>query len=594
MNLLPQGDRTKFIIISAAQVFLALLDLAGVLLLGLVGALAVQGVSSRPAGGTVATVLDLFGLEGSTIQTQVAVLALVASLALIVRSVASAVILRRSLFFLSRRAALLSAELVTRLLRQDLLFLQRRSSHAAVYAVTDGVTAIVSRVLSVVVGLASDFSVLIVLAIGLAVVDPITALGSVFFFGLVAWILNRALSVRAIHIGSEMGLISIRSRELIAESIGAFREVAVRDRQEFYSRNIGEVRKVSAKLQAEMAFMPQVSKYVLEISVVLGTTLLAAVQFLLYDSPRATASLALFLAAGTRIAPSLLRIQQGVLTIRTGIAEANSTLDLINELPEHAEVIEPQPATRTHTGFIPAIRVTHGSLQYPNAETPAFSNVTCEVPQGSFTAIVGPSGAGKTSLADVMLGLIEPTQGVFTLSNTDPRSAMREWPGAVAYVPQDSMVADSTIRANVALGYADDEIKDEWVWAALEVAQLADFVRSLPEQLNAVVGERGARLSGGQRQRLGIARAMYTDPMLIVLDEATSALDSETELQVSKAIDAMRGSRTLMVIAHRLATVRKADQVLYLDKGALLASGKFEDVRAAVPDFDRQANLLGL
>ena len=594
LDLLPAGDRRKFVIVSIAQVVLSLLDLLGVLLLGLVGALSVQGVSSRPASGAVSRVLEFMGLADNTIQVQVAVLAAIAATALVVRNIASMVVLRRSLFFLSRRAALLSAELVTRLLRQDLLFIQRRSSQSSVYAVTDGVTAIVTRVLSIIVGLASDASVLVVLAIGLAVVDPVTALGAMAFFGFVAWILNRVLSVKATKIGSELGMRSVESRELITESISAFREIAVRDRQEYYSRSIGKVREQISGLQAENAFMPQVSKYVLEISVVVGTTMLAAVQFLLYESPQATASLALFLAAGTRIAPALLRLQQGFLTIRTGLAEAEFTLSLIKELPKETASIDIEPAKRSHEGFAPELTVSAGTLRYPGSETSAFIDVDCHIPKGSFVAIVGPSGAGKTSLVDVMLGLIQPTSGTFTLSNQDPRSAMKQWPGAIAYVPQDSMIADNTIRENVALGYPANEIHDDWVWAALEVAQLADFVTSLPEGIHTAVGERGAKLSGGQRQRLGIARAMYTDPMLLVLDEATSALDSETEQKVAQSIDGLRGSRTLIVIAHRLATVRKADQVLYMDKGRLVAAGTFEQVRAAVPDFDRQANLLGL
>jgi ABC-type multidrug transport system fused ATPase/permease subunit len=172
--------------------------------------------------------------------------------------------------------------------------------------------------------------------------------------------------------------------------------------------------------------------------------------------------------------------------------------------------------------------------------------------------------------------------------------AISKWPGAIAYVPQNVLISDGTIRTNVALGFPIALATDELVWKALDVAQLSDFVRSLEGGLDAQVGENGAKISGGQRQRLGIARALFSKPQLLVLDEATSSLDSETELKISKAIQNLRGKVTVVIIAHRLSTVRKADNVYYLEDGKIKASGSFEEVRKMSPEFDQQAKLLGL
>ena len=217
-----------------------------------------------------------------------------------------------------------------------------------------------------------------------------------------------------------------------------------------------------------------------------------------------------------------------------------------------------------------------------------------EVPPGTSTAIVGATGSGKSTLVDVILGVLDIDSGEVLVADATPGLAVGRWPGAIAYVPQDVAVLSGTVRENVALGLPTEAIDDGLVSEALERAHLADFLRDSREGLETVVGENGVRLSGGQRQRLGIARALYSRPRLIVLDEATSALDAETESLVTNTLESLAGEVTLIVVAHRLATVRKCNQVLYLDEGRIVASGSFDHVRRVVADFDRQAELLGL
>jgi ATP-binding cassette, subfamily B, bacterial PglK len=208
--------------------------------------------------------------------------------------------------------------------------------------------------------------------------------------------------------------------------------------------------------------------------------------------------------------------------------------------------------------------------------------------------VVGPSGAGKTSLIDVLLGVIAPTKGSIHISGLIPDETVQRWPGAVAYVPQDISIVRGTIASNVALGFDLSEVDESRIWEALETAQLKNFVEGLEDGIQSAVGERGSKLSGGQRQRLGIARALLSSPKLLVLDEATSALDGKSEIDVSDAISNLKNSMTLVVIAHRLSTVRKADLVVYMDAGRILAAGTFDEVRELVPDFDMQAKLMGI
>jgi ABC-type multidrug transport system fused ATPase/permease subunit len=277
------------------------------------------------------------------------------------------------------------------------------------------------------------------------------------------------------------------------------------------------------------------------------------------------------------------------------MGQAKPTLDLIEALGTSL-IIEniDDKVDVVHEGFIAEIRVQGVTLSYPNNSTPAIKDVSLVISAGKSVAFVGPSGAGKTTIIDIFLGVLIPEEGSVQISGLPPQLAVAKWPGAVSYVPQDVVIVGGSIRENVALGYPLSEATDELVMSALKVAQLESFIASLPNGIDTQVGERGTKISGGQRQRLGIARAMFTRPNLLVLDEATSSLDGETEAGISEAIHALRGATTVVMIAHRLSTVRDADIVVYMDKGRVSAVGTFNEVREDVPDFDRQAKLMGL
>jgi ABC-type multidrug transport system fused ATPase/permease subunit len=595
MGILSQNDKKKVMAVVILQAGIGLLDLLGVFAIGLLGALSVTGLQSREPGDRVATVLELLQIADLSFQSQTTLLGVGALLLLVGRTVVSIFFTRRILFFFSRRGAKISSELVARLLSQPLLTILSRTTQETVYAVTSGVTIITLQVLATLVVLVSDVSLLIIMSVGLFAIDPLTAIGTFFIFSLIAYFLYRFMNVRAGVLGIENAELVIASNEKIVEVFGSYRESVVRNRRDFYAREIGKLRYSLANVSAESAFMPYVSKYVIETAVVLGALIIGAAQFVLQDATHAVATLAIFLAAGTRIAPAVLRIQQGSLQIRNGLGAAIPTLELIEMLGD-APITEnvDDNVDIEHRGFNSEVCITNASFTYPNKTSPAISEITLTIPTGSLIAIVGPSGAGKTTLIDVLLGVLNPNDGSVLISGLHPLLAVSKWPGAVSYVPQDVAIVAGTIRDNVGFGYPAAAATDELVLNALRVAHLDQFVAELPNGIDTHVGERGAKISGGQRQRLGIARAMFTCPKLLVLDEATSSLDAETEATISDAINELRGSATVVIIAHRLSTVRNADIVVYLHNGNVLAKGSFEQVRKKVPDFDRQAKLMGL
>jgi ABC-type multidrug transport system fused ATPase/permease subunit len=595
LRVLNKSDQKKLSIVIVIQIFMGALDLLGVVAIGLLGALSVTEIQGNQPGIRVSNALSFLNVSNSSYQTQALILSAGAVTLLVGRTILSIFFTRRILFFLSRRGAKISAELIARVLSQSLLALQARTTQETLYAVTRGVQLIVIEVIATLVVLIADFSLLIIMGIGLFVVDPTTALGTFAVFSLVAFFLYRFMHVQAGELGIKNSELNILSNEKIVEVFGSYRESVVRNRRDYYSREIGQMRYSLADTTAKMSFLPFVSKYVIETTVVLGALLIGATQFILQDAVHAVATLTIFLAAGTRIAPAVLRIQQGSVMIQGSLGAAMPTLDLIDELG-NTKLIEnvDDSVDITHEGFEPTIRVENVSLAYPGKSTMAISNISLTVPSGASVAFVGPSGAGKTTIIDVLLGVLNPDKGEVLISNLPPLQAVAKWPGAISYVPQDVVIAAGTVRENVSLGYPIDVATDDLVISALKVAHLEDYVAGLPQGVDTEVGERGAMISGGQRQRLGIARAMFTRPLLLVLDEATSSLDGETEASISDAIHALRGSTTVIIIAHRLSTVRNADIVVYLSNGEVLATGSFDEVRKAVPDFDRQALLMGL
>jgi ABC-type multidrug transport system fused ATPase/permease subunit len=595
LQILSKADRRKIKAVALIQICMGVLDLLGVIAIGLLGTLAVTGIQSNQPNGRLRETLQILQLEDSTLEVQAFFLGLSAVLLLTSRTVLSIFFTRRTLFFLGRRGAKISSNLISRLLSQPLLVVQSRTTQETLYAVTRGVELLVLQVIATTVTLASDLSLLIILGVGLFIIDPPTALGSLLVFSLVGYFLYQFMHVRAGNLGIKGSELNIVSNEKIVEVFSSYRESVVRNRRDYYAREIEKFRFGLANVSAETYFLPYVSKYVIETAVILGAVLIGAAQFVLQDTTQAVATLSIFLAAGTRIAPAVLRLQQGSISIRSGLGQAHPTLALIEELG-NGPLIEnvEDKVDIIHEGFNSEISISNVTFTYPSKSIPAIDNISISIPPGTSIAFVGPSGAGKTTIIDVLLGVLNPDLGSVYISGLAPLMAVAKWPGAVSYVPQDVVISAGTIRENVALGFPANEATDELVLSALKVAHLEEFVLSLPLGLETKVGERGAMLSGGQRQRLGIARAMFTRPHLLVLDEATSSLDGETEASISEAIHELRGRTTVVLIAHRLSTIKNADTVVYLADGKMVAKGTFEEVRKAVPNFDRQATHLGL
>jgi ABC-type multidrug transport system fused ATPase/permease subunit len=596
LGLLSKRDSRKLKLVVLLQVFLGGLDLIGVALIGILGALSITGVQSQEPGSRIGSILRVLNLENLSLQSQSTILGLLAGLFLVTKTILSVLFTKRALSFLAFRAADISKRLTHQLLLQPYLKIQERSTQEWLFAITGSVNSLIIGVMGSVVSMISDFSLIFVMLLGLFIVDPGTAFGSLVYFGLIAYVVHMRLGAKAHSLGIENSVLTVQNNELIVQSITSFREIYVRNRQGYYLSNIAKGRYSLAGIAGELNFMPYVSKYVLEGSIVVGGLLLASSQFLLQDAKQAFATLAIFLAAASRIAPALLRLQQGLLQIRTSSGGAIPALSLINDFSDTdlKKDLLPRDIDFEHEGFNGRIIFSEVCFKYPEKSSDVISKISFAVEPGEVLAIVGPSGSGKTTMVDLMIGLIKPDSGQVLVSGDKPSDAISKWPGAISYVPQDISISNDSIEGNICLGFDKNSQYLDWIKQLISASMLDEVIQDLENGIETNVGERGTKLSGGQRQRLGIARALFTNPKLIILDEATSALDAETEQFVSNSINGLRGKTTVVLIAHRLATVRNADKVCYVENGQIKGFGSFDQVRKAVPNFDHQANLLGL
>lgn len=602
LGLLEPSDRRRYWLVVVAQCSLALLDVVGVLMVGAVAAVAVASIDGDAVGGdTGSAILGRVGLGDVDAMELMLIVALIAAALLTTKSLVSLILVRKQFVFLARQQERVSGALASSLIGRPLDVVQQRTSQETAYALMEGVNQSIVVLLGAVAVAVAEATILVLIGAVLLVLYPIATLASACLMVGVAWIVHRVLGERAGLAGTQIQEATVLGLGVIQETIDSYREITVLGRHRLSQDRVREQVAAIAQAQSRLLFTAQVPKYVLETALILGVLLLVLVQSAYSTPAQAVTMVALFLTAGSRVMPSLLRFQSALISARHAAKRSTPTYLLatvvgveVRDRPDPDGAALARIIRSGYDGFDGRIELSGVSYVYPGSVQPVVSDVTLTIEPGEFLAVVGPSGAGKSTLADLILGVIEPTSGTVLISGVAPAEAVRRWPGALAYVPQAVGLNSGSIRANVALDLPRDDTDDDRVWSVLEQTRLADVLRSNRDGLDTLVGERGIALSGGQRQRLGIARALYSAPSVLIMDEATSSLDAESEAAISDVTRHLSRNVTLVTIAHRLATVRSSTRVAYLDGGRVVATGTFESVRESVPAFDRQARLLGL
>jgi ABC-type multidrug transport system fused ATPase/permease subunit len=599
LRVLSVVDRKKLVAMTVVQSLLSVLDLLGIAAIGILIAVSFSDSTLTTPGGRVQKVISALQLDGIKTTDQILYLAIFAVIVLTLKTILSVNFTKKTLEFLSRRCAILSKEMANYIFRRQLSEIQAKSQHELIYTLTAGVNLLILGVIGTLYLLVTDFILLLLVITALFLADPTIALSSIAFFGIVAIAVYANLGTRARDLGKRNSNIAVEGNQLIFQLIEGFREIKVKGRTTFYLEKFSTNRDSAAESSAKTAFIPYIGKYLIESSMIVGIVAIAGIQFAIYDAYHAVSSLAIFMAAATRMAPAVLRIQQSAIQLRANQGASEMTLGLLDQLAIKKD-IDVSPLAKTkfttkHSKFEPKIVIENLFFLYPESTEPALTDINLKIIPGEFVAIVGPSGAGKSTLVDILLGVNNPKSGKVQISGTDPKDCIRQWPGAIGYVPQEVTLIPGGISENIGLGY---DVNND--------LQIAERIREVTKQvgLEELISNRydtnesqnwtELKVSGGQRQRIGIARALISSPKLLVLDEATSSLDGANESLIAQLLLQDKGQVTVVAIAHRLSTIIHADRVVYMENGKIVSIGTFDEVRENVTNFDEQAKLLGL
>ena len=428
------------------------------------------------------------------------------------------------------------------------------------------------------------------LLIVLVVIAPVASGLAVLVMGGAALLLLLVIQPKLKALGRTQHRESERTLKAMQEAFGGIRDVKLLGRERYFARRYGRSRMRMARAKYLRSAAEQLPPVVTETALIGFILLYFALVIMQGAAAQETLSvLGLFAYAGLRLQPSIQHIIKGLNNLKFATA---SMEDLDRDL-RSVEALQPRELNVEPLDFTRSWELRNVRFRYEAAAEDALVGVNLSLRPGEQIGICGPTGGGKTTLVDVMTGLLEPTDGVVTVDDQDLRDVTRRWHRALGVVPQMIFLTDDTVRRNIALGVPDDEIDEAAIEEAVQMSQLEQVIGELPHGLDTVVGERGVRISGGQRQRLAIARALYRRPQVLIFDEGTSALDNSTEFQLMAAIDGLRGERTIVLIAHRLSTVRQCDRVIFVEHGEVSDIGTFDELVSRNDRFREMASTGG-
>ncbi|MEV8172865.1 ABC transporter ATP-binding protein/permease [Microbacterium sp. NPDC077486] len=582
LPFLPPSARRFLVVFGIVSAILAVVDVVALMLLAL-------ALASTVAGSGVA-----LPLIGQVPQDQILWLILVLATVVVAKSAANVwlqwIATRR---FASYELAV-GQELFSAYIRASWTDRISRNSAQIVQMSDTGIASVIAGFLLPVMTLPG----MIVTSVGvvgvIVVSQPLTALVTIVYLGGIAVLQYFVLSGKTRQAARVARDSSLRVAALISGMVASLKEITLRDKADEVSDVVKQNRARTARARANSSFLASVPRFIFDAAIIGGFIVVGGAAYLTNNGDMAAtvSAVSLFGIAGFRLVPSLSGFQSVITrTLTSGpyVDTVIADIEASKRFLADREVLgrEPLPAEPR------LLELENTSFTFPGSDVPAVRDVTVRIPLGSTVGIAGASGAGKSTLVDLLLGLLTPTAGRIRVDGRPLEDVLAAWRTHVGYVPQEVTLFDGTIAQNIALSWGDDFDRSR-VEDAARRAQLWSVIEGRADGLETRVGERGLSLSGGQRQRLGIARALYNDPLVLVLDEATSALDTKTEADVSQAIRDLRGDVTVIAVAHRLSTIRDSDQILFLHDGTIAAQGSFDEVVAKSPEFAHQARLAGL
>ncbi|MBX0301332.1 ABC transporter ATP-binding protein/permease [Cryobacterium sp. 1639] len=576
MSLLPGRHRGWLVGAVLGSVLLAALDMLGVAAMLPLLDLLTNGTSGT-YGGWLA---GFFGTDD--MQTLIILCGSLIAAAFILKSVVS-IAFR---WWLLGRINQLAADTASELLRAYLLSpysTHRMRALPAIYRnLGMSIDETFGRVLTGLVTLLSNLITVVGIAAVLLIVSPLATIVAITVFASATLGIQALLKSRQLAIGDRVAAADVAGWRVVTPSLEGFRDTRIAALAGAYVQRYRAARTARAHAARSFTLMSELPRYALEIVFILTIILLTVLLFATSSSATALSVLGLFAVASVRLLPTMNQVSAMMTSIRAGEAGMKLLVAEIEEFGQHTPHQEERLSIEAHRGDIVIDDVV---FAYPDSDEQILRGVTTIVRSGEMTAFVGSSGAGKSTLLDLVLGLLTPTSGQILSGGRSIYDDPQTWFDSLGMVSQDVFLFDGTLRQNIAFGVPDEDIDEIAIQEALASAQLTSFIAALDQGLDTRVGERGVRLSGGQRQRIGIARALYRRPAVLVLDEATSALDNATEAQIAETIDALKGRMTILVVAHRLSTVKNADRIVFMSDGRIAAEGDMSSLSERNAEF---------
>ncbi len=587
---MTKSERSKWAFLTSLRAMLSILDLAGVMAVGFV----VTSIALfLTRGSDPNRVLEFAGFELLAVNAKTLpyAAALIVGLFL-TKSVLSIIIARRAAFFVAKVEARSAKSLAQKIFSSDLDAARSKSAEEIMFAIQVGSPSAFNGLLNSLSTIISESVLFLLICFGFFLVNPAATFAAIVYFGLVAVVIQLIVGKRITRTSQRSVRGSLRANVYVSDLISVFRELSVLGLRQRYIDRLYQARVEAANGVATQAYLRGMPRYIIEAALLLGISGLGVFQALSGDIVDSAATLGVFLAGGFRLTGALLPLQSAFLEIRATIPRAQKAFDILKTTEKNNfESSDGDNASTRDFGPL-GVQVTNLNYCYPTATSNALEAVTLEIKPGEQVALIGASGAGKSTLADLIAGVLSPTVGKLEFQfhgNAVARSALA---GAISYVPQRPGLVAGTIAENIALAVDPEDIDKEQVRKSLEKSHLSTVIQELPEGIDTDLGNMKDRLSGGQLQRIGLARALYTNPGLLIMDEATSALDAESEAEIAAALNEIRSQVTVVLIAHRLNTIQHSDQVFLLDNGKLIDSGTFKELQKRNPSVARVVELM--
>jgi len=588
------SPRQKLVLVgyAIASLLFNLLDLLALSILGLIGGVILGAELPESLGFFGPNILDL-----------VIVLLAIAALLFIVKTVAGIILAAKRERFLAGLEVYYSGKVADHIFKSDLGSIKKFSHARLQWLLLRSTQTAFVEVLGKSLALFAEVALSISIIIVFIFLDWVAATLVVVYFSLILLIFQRAIKRTNAKAGSEFLQGSVTVGTQVEDMLAAFKEISVSSRTDFFVTKFIQARREVASSAASQNFLQSLPRLILELGLIIGAVAFLAFEFVRTSGDPDLTLLSVFIVGSLKIMSSLLPIQSSSLTLRYNTPSAKDAQAIIREIKERdpgikkVNLVEPSSFSLSDfSGKGLTVNLVDVSFSYSDRETNdvALDSISMSVDAGSMVALIGASGAGKSTLVDIVLGLHSPTFGHVLCSGQSPEDLRSSFPGLISYVPQRPGLITGSVLQNIALGIKPEDVNESEVWEAINQAEIADYVRSLPGGVHSSLGENSDALSGGQMQRIGLARALYTKPRLLVLDEATSALDAETEAAISKTLEKLKKTTTIIVVAHRLSTVKMADVVHVLEGGKIIANGTLNHLMENVPLVKRFTDLMSL